>query len=481
MGVHAARFHLSAKASNGDSKSSGGEKRGRGPRNRKLNQNEEEELFAALTSQDQQKEKTAGKAAEGGGSEEGDYEAPVIDWDSTPSATVLEALKDLKVPRREPKVVEEETAPGGKKKKEWSIDTTWSSSKPVLTAKGRKAPTPRLDMSRFDSLDELPSRVTSTKAKGKKEKSVIMELRGSDDGELDLRALDKMTKIRVVDISSSDYEEGEDGEGEGEEEVNEFDEDDFEDDDFDEDEEEEDVVLPTPGQRLTMEQRLALASKGAILNPYVGDGEERKKGMRQQRGGEEEDGSDDEMERMYTSDDDEEEPVKYQYKIVVDAGTCPGCGNSFQTKTESSPGFLPREVYDRLQRRAAAGGLANTGSAKKGRSVTEMEDDEDGEMSAEQEVAMLVQGISDPEAMWKMQQEAALRSAAQEAKRAREAAEGKAVEEEEDDDPSRQVICQRCYRLKHYGLVRQHAELQCLYNIGGHASFYTFPSSPPFL
>lgn len=314
-----------------------------------------------------------------------------------------------------------------------------------------------------------------------------------------IRGLDSQSyeEARRQAVLSDDEGEEEEWADEGvmveEEEGEDFDEEE-EEEDFDEgDEEEEDGAHLPPVRPVSMEERLRLAESGNIFNPYVARMHTRA-GTGEGPSGEAEDpgpmdgGGLRFLEEDVSPGEKREEarraqapslPVKFQYKVVVGAGTCPGCGNAFQTKNESSPGFLPPDVYERLQAqmtalrpgaprkpRPDAPPLSKSaaGALRKKTETRGEEGDLFQGLSAEEEVEMLLSGKSREE--FEIERAAGRGREAQggevdldldeEGKEEKEG-EGREGEEggegEEEEEEFRAVICQRCHKLKHYGDV----------------------------
>ena len=311
-----------------------------------------------------------------------------------------------------------------------------------------------------------------------------------------------------------DDDDEDDDESDEEEEEDEWDEDDKE------EEEEQEAERPRPSAgALSMAERLKMAQSGTIYNPYVaamhkrgkttlagsdGDSNSNTAGGGRRGGG----GG-----RALDDDEDEDEdapaaaaaaarrmqpqPLRYQYKIVMDAGTCPGCGNAFQTRNDSSPGFVPVDVYQRLQarlmtsRRQAPKQQARSAAAAK--KVLGQEEDEEEEdlyqgLTAEEEVELLLSGKD--RTAWEEERAGPVVDVVGAAEE-----EDEEDEEEEDDEAERRggelgedeeermVICQRCHKLKHYGEVRvcalvlSYLVLSCLV-LQVYRSMTTHPSQP---
>ena len=232
-----------------------------------------------------------------------------------------------------------------------------------------------------------------------------------------------------------------------------------------------DAVAPSLGMKpMSMEERLrqAQGSSGS-LNPWIaaqfggGGAKSAQKGAR--------------AEPRW----DEDEPVeeeKYKYKLVLQASTCPGCGNSFQTKDESVPGYLPKDIYERVQAQRKEQEAKYQKSRQKDRETTadyEVEmmakkmkgkggKGDDGDLfqglSAEDEIEMLVKdgidplsGIVDVVGSEGVPQSVESSETANSDWSEDEDAHVHTHEEGDDEDDDKMVICQRCHRLKHYGQV----------------------------
>jgi len=164
---------------------------------------------------------------------------------------------------------------------------------------------------------------------------------------------------------------------------------------------------------------------------------------------------------------------KYKYKLVLQSTCCPGCGNACQTKDEMAPGYLPQDVFQRVQAKRKEMEARYQRAQQKSREATadyevEMEarklKDEKGlfdGFSPEEEIEMLVREGIDPlsgmvdvvegndepqpvveDTEWSEDEEFDSKD---------DDDDDEADIDEEDDD--RMVICQRCHRLKHYGQV----------------------------
>ena len=473
---------------------------GRGPRNRRqIAASAEEEEFAALS----------------------DSRAPVLGADG--------------LPRGRPRIASRSTGPP-KKRPAMTFDPTW-------TAKGSSS-----SSSSSSGGGGKASMGSSTKKKAEEEKvrppvaavpSAMMEEGGKDEDEdeMDGELLDLPKGMKIRALDSKSYEEARrlanlsDDEGEEEEEdweEEEDEEEEYSDEEEEEEEEEKREALPDdivfgddddedddelpplpPGKVLSMEERLRMAETGNIFNPYVAR-MHTKSGPPQSQASKSlnsnsnnklfeelgyEEGDEDEVEDDMSPDDAfaferrPMRPVKYQYKIVMDVGTCPGCGNSFQTKNDSSPGFLPPDVFQRMQSKMMTlrktqplkqqpGAVPLSKSAAGARRKQQQmeaaaaavaaglkeEGREDGGdlyqgMTAEEEVEMLLSG-KDRDEVEREEEEGReggkggkTMIIAEDEEVEEEEEEGREDKEEDEEDDDRTVICQRCHKLKHYGEV----------------------------
>eukprot|EP00624_Nannochloropsis_granulata_P001154 evm.model.NODE_1531_length_19035_cov_17.377516.6 len=471
------------------------QKLGRGPRNRRqITVSAEEEEFAALS----------------------DSRAPMLGEDG--------------LPRGRPRITSRSMGPP-KKRPAMTFDPTWTAKGSGGSSGSNSSGGRTLSGSTTKEKAEENNRVRPPVAAVP---TAVMDERGEDeDGdeeedEMDeeISVLPKGLKIRALDSKSYEEarrlanlsdDEGEDDDDEDWEEEDEEDEEEEEereplpDDivfgDDDEDGDEDELPPLPPNKVLSMEDRLRMAETGNIFNPYVARMHTKSGPSQSQsgRGGndllfDELDEEEGEMEDDMSPDDAfafdrrPTRPVKYHYKIVMDAGTCPGCGNSFQTKNDSSPGFLPSDVFQRMQSKMMTlrktqpvkqqpGAVPLSKSAAGARrkqqqmeaaavavaaGLKEEGRDDGGDlyqgMTAEEEVEMLLSGKARDEfekdeegekggrnggkAMIVMEDEEEEEDEQQQQGGRKVGGEG--GEEEEDD---RTVICQRCHKLKHYGEV----------------------------
>ncbi len=426
---------------------------GRGPRNRRqMAASAEEEEFSALA----------------------DKATPILGEDG--------------LPRRRPPVVSRSMGPP-KKRPAMTFDPTWQAKGSSQGSSGNGASS----SSRKPQEDVV--RPASTVARAT---PALMEEEDEDedDGELlDLpknmviRALDsesyeKARKLANLDDDEDEEEEGweeeeEDWEGEGGEEFDEegedWDEEQEEEGEEWEDDDEELPPIPT-GKVLSMEERLRMAETGNFYNPHVARMHTRSSSSSSSAGGKAKKVGDDEDDEALFSDDEGEEgeedyaprlqPVKYQYKIVMDVGTCPGCGNSFQTKNDSAPGFVPTDVYQRMQSMmmssrktkpsplAAPVSKSKAAAMRKAAEQAQVEDLFQG-LTAEEEVEMLISGKDratfDKELAAKKGGKAVVEEEEEEEDFDEDSEDEK--EKDDEDEDMRTVICQRCHKLKHYGEV----------------------------